>query len=75
MRGARWRRATPVETRNGKRSDMTTAPPPVLQVENLQTHFFTRDGQTRAVDGVSFQVKAGETPSRSSRLSERSLWS
>ncbi len=40
---------------------MTTAPPPVLQVEDLQTHFFTQDGQTRAVDGVSFQVKAGET--------------
>jgi peptide/nickel transport system ATP-binding protein len=34
---------------------------PILQVENLQTHFFTQDGVTRAVDGVSFSVGAGET--------------
>ncbi len=34
---------------------------PLLEVENLQTHFRTRDGVNRAVDGVSFQVDAGET--------------
>ncbi len=35
--------------------------PPVLQVEDLRTYFFTRDGVTRAVDGVGFEVRAGET--------------
>jgi peptide/nickel transport system ATP-binding protein len=33
----------------------------VLEVRNLKTHFFTRDGITRAVDGVSFHVRKGET--------------
>ena len=35
--------------------------PPLLVVENLQTHFFTRRGVTKAVDGVSFTLGAGET--------------
>ncbi len=33
----------------------------LLEVENLQTHFRTPDGITRAVDGVSFAVERGET--------------
>lgn len=32
----------------------------VLSVENLQTYFHTRDGVVRAVDGVSYSVRAGE---------------
>ena len=34
---------------------------PVLEVDNLQTHFFTPAGVVKAVDGVSYSVKAGET--------------
>ena len=34
---------------------------PLLVVENLETHFFTRRGITKAVDGVSFTLDAGET--------------
>ncbi len=33
----------------------------LLQVENLQTHFRTPEGVNRAVDGVSFEVREGET--------------
>jgi oligopeptide/dipeptide ABC transporter ATP-binding protein len=33
----------------------------ILEVDALQTHFFTRDGIVRAVDGVSYAVDEGET--------------
>jgi oligopeptide/dipeptide ABC transporter ATP-binding protein len=33
----------------------------VLEVNDLQTHFFTRLGIVKAVDGVSFNVRKGET--------------
>jgi oligopeptide/dipeptide ABC transporter ATP-binding protein len=32
-----------------------------LEIDNLQTHFFTQSGVVRAVDGVSYAVRAGET--------------
>ena len=34
---------------------------PILSVADLRTHFFTQDGVTRAVDGISFSVVSGET--------------
>ena len=34
---------------------------PILQVRNLQTHFFTGEGVVLAVDGASFDVHAGKT--------------
>ena len=33
----------------------------LLEVKDLQTHFFTRRGVVKAVDGVSFHLKEGET--------------
>jgi peptide/nickel transport system ATP-binding protein len=33
---------------------------PLLEIENLQTHFFTDRGQIPAVDGVSIRVNKGE---------------
>ena len=38
-----------------------TAPEAILSVRDLSTRFFTRDGIVRAVDGVSLDVKRGET--------------
>ena len=32
----------------------------VLDIRDLQTHFFTDDGVVKAVDGVSFSLDAGE---------------
>src|SRR5919108_1741447 len=34
---------------------------PLLEVSELRTHFFTREGVVRAVDGVSLAVEAGRT--------------
>src|SRR6186713_1837400 len=33
----------------------------LLEVKNLRTYFNTEDGEVKAVDGVSFQLKRGET--------------
>ena len=33
----------------------------LLEIDNLQTHFFTSAGTVKAVDGVSYTVEQGET--------------
>jgi oligopeptide transport system ATP-binding protein len=35
--------------------------PPLLEVDDLHMHFFTRDGVVKAVDGVSFTLECGQT--------------
>ena len=38
-----------------------SAPPAVLEIEDLKTYFFTPAGVVKAVDGVSYAVRGGET--------------
>ncbi len=33
---------------------------PILEISGLRTHFFTRDGVVKAVDGVDLEVYPGE---------------
>src|ERR1051326_1163627 len=33
----------------------------ILSVRNLQTHFYSEDGVVKAADGISFDLKRGET--------------
>ena len=42
----------------------TVKPPgkPLLEIRDLRTHFVTRAGVVKAVNGVSFSVMPGETP-------------
>lgn len=40
---------------------MSRTEPPLLEVRDLQTHFQTESGTYRAVDGVSFSVRANTT--------------
>ena len=35
--------------------------PPLLQVKDLRTHFYTEEGLVKAVDGVTYDVEEGET--------------
>jgi oligopeptide/dipeptide ABC transporter ATP-binding protein len=45
----------------GQPVEQRDQPEPLLQVENLQTHFFTGEGIVHAVDGASFTVYPGQT--------------
>lgn len=36
-------------------------PENLLQIKDLQTHFFTPEGTVKAVDGVSFDIPRGRT--------------
>lgn len=50
--------------KNVPASEYTTKmkdPKNILEVENLQTHFFTDAGIVKAVDGVTFQIEEGKT--------------
>ncbi|MFD6441221.1 peptide ABC transporter ATP-binding protein, partial [Peribacillus sp. NPDC060186] len=33
----------------------------ILEVKNLQTYFFTDEGTSKAVNGISFTLNKGET--------------
>ncbi|MHC4375077.1 MAG: ABC transporter ATP-binding protein [Planctomycetota bacterium] len=35
--------------------------PPILELRDLQTHFFSEEGTARAVDGVNYAIQPGET--------------
>ena len=35
--------------------------PPLLQVKDLRTHFYTEEGLVKAVDGITYDVQEGET--------------
>jgi oligopeptide/dipeptide ABC transporter ATP-binding protein len=39
----------------------TASSRPLLEIDNLHTHFFTPAGVVRAVDGVSYSLRGGET--------------
>jgi peptide/nickel transport system ATP-binding protein len=34
---------------------------PILEIQDLKTYFFSRDGVAKAVDGVSYSIQRGET--------------
>lgn len=43
------------------KSTTDTKPEIILELQNLQTHFFTDMGIARSVDGVSYKVRSGQT--------------
>ena len=49
-----------IETVAAMPSIPVTAPAPLLDVQCLQTHFFTRKGVARVLDNLTFQVGKGE---------------
>jgi peptide/nickel transport system ATP-binding protein len=49
------------EMSNGNGDDTDNLGEPILEVVDLKTYFYTRDGIVKAVDGVSFTLHKGET--------------
>jgi peptide/nickel transport system ATP-binding protein len=52
---------TPVQAEGHGSGTAAEEARPVLAIDGLKTHFFTRDGVVRAVDGVSYGLRRGET--------------
>jgi peptide/nickel transport system ATP-binding protein len=44
-----------------RREDRAATASPLLEIVDLRTHFFTAAGVVRAVDGISYSVRPGET--------------
>ncbi len=53
--------ATEVTAEAGRGRTADSEDAPLLQVKNLQVEFRTRDGVAKAVNGVNYSVRAGET--------------
>ena len=53
--------APPVATPQGLAAPTTGPRETILDVRNLRTYFFTYDGVVKALDGVSFRIRRGET--------------
>ncbi|MCE3249428.1 MAG: binding-protein-dependent transport system inner rane component, partial [Geminicoccaceae bacterium] len=62
-RGEPVGRRAPGPPRSAHREAHVTAGagPPILEIEDLRTQFLTRDGVVKAVDGVSLELRRGET--------------
>ncbi|MEU0936569.1 MULTISPECIES: ABC transporter ATP-binding protein [unclassified Embleya] len=52
---------TTIDTKNKPGSPGSAAAAPLLEVDNLHVEFRTRDGVAKAINGVSYDVSAGET--------------
>src|SRR5262249_38263063 len=55
------RRRPPRRARSAPGAGGCVVSEPLLELRELQTHFFTDDGVVRAVDGVSYALGPGET--------------
>ena len=54
-------RNEPADNPGGAPTGPAGGPSPILELDGLRTHFFSREGVVRAVDGVSYILNRGET--------------